>query len=188
MNAQTNLPTADNGLSVEALIEAQNNLAARAKIAQFTWCTECEWMNGMHTRSNMKRFSGLGEKHTHTTSYSIHADYPKCFAAEDNGPTPTEILLTALASCLSANIVTLAQNHNIQLSNMTTRIEGDMNVYGITGMGSTIHNNLKAIRINIAIHSDSSLEDIKAIIAQAKKYSTVFNIIEDQVNINITIN
>ena len=61
------------------------------------------------------------------------ADHPECFASEDRGATPPEILLAALASCLTAGVASVAQHREIQLRSVVATVEGKMNVLGILG-------------------------------------------------------
>ena len=100
MNIETQIKRADNGVNVDALLGAREALEAAPAAAQFTWRASCDWKGGVHSCSTIESFFGLGEEQAHSESFQIDADHPPHFAAEDNGATPTEILLSALASCL----------------------------------------------------------------------------------------
>ncbi|MEW7009628.1 OsmC family protein [Lentilitoribacter sp. EG35] len=187
MNVQTKSKTADNGVNVDALLGAREALTAAPQAANFTWRAECKWLNGMHSRSTMTGFFGLGEEHTHKTPYNIDADHPECFAAEDDGATPTEIVLAALASCLTGGVASVAQHRGIQLRAVTARVEGDLNVYGVLGMDPEIRNGFNAIRVSFDIDSDASIEEVEAVVAQSQKLSPVFDIIANPGNVKVTV-
>ena len=99
----TNTPV-DNGVNTEALLGAREALSNAPEAAEFTWRSTCSWVRGTHTRSTVDGFSGLGQDHNHKAQFVFEADHPECFASEDLGATPVEIVLTALASCLTADI------------------------------------------------------------------------------------
>ena len=105
----------DNGVNVQALLEAREALSTAPDAAQFQWRATCEWVNGTHSHSTVEGFSGLMEEQHHKKTFTFDADHPEVFAAEDNGATPVEYVLVGLASCLTAGVASVAQNREIQL-------------------------------------------------------------------------
>ena len=83
----------DNGVNVDALLGAREALKDAPAAAQFTWRAECEWMGGVHSRSTVKGFFGLGEEQSHNGEFTIEADHPPQFAATDKAATPVETVL-----------------------------------------------------------------------------------------------
>jgi organic hydroperoxide reductase OsmC/OhrA len=116
----------NNGVNVEHLLGARDALESQPEAAQFKWRTSCEWVNGTHSRSSITSFYGLGEEQDRGKSFAIEADHPEAFAAEDNAPTPAEIALTGLASCLMGGVAAVAQHRGIQLNSVKATVEGDM--------------------------------------------------------------
>ena len=98
----------DNGVNVEALLGAREALTAAPPAAQFTFSATNEWVNGTHSRTTVEKFFGLGEEQSHRRPYTVDTDHPEIFAAEDNGPTPPEIVLIGLAGCLTAETVAIS--------------------------------------------------------------------------------
>lgn len=179
--------TADNGLNINSIEEAQNAITSSGNTAKFTWRAECEWMNGLHVHTTMKGFFGLNKEQTHKIPYSIHSDYPGCFASEDNGATPAEIMLAALISCLSANVASVAQKRDIQLRAMTAYVEGDMNIYGVPGIKDDAKNSFEAIRVRFDIDSDASRIEIEDVVLQSRKHSVVFALIANPGNLSVIV-
>ena len=86
----------DNGVNTAALLGAREALTAAPEAAEFTWRATCSWVHGTHSRSTVESFSGLGQEHSHLSTFSFDADHPECFASEDHGATPAEYVLVAL--------------------------------------------------------------------------------------------
>src|SRR5262249_11872435 len=107
--------TADNGVNVQALLDAREVLRGAPEAAQFTWRASSTWTNGVHSNVTVKNFSGLGQEQSPRAESPFDADHPEIFAATDNGITPIEYLLVGLASCLTAGVASVAQNRGIQL-------------------------------------------------------------------------
>lgn len=188
MNVETEVKTADNGVNLEALLGARAALTEAPAAAQFTWRAECDWVGGVHSRSTVSGFFGLGEEQAHSTVFVIDSDHPPQFAATDAGATPIEIVLAALASCLSGGIASVAQNRGIQLHSVKAKVEGDMDMYGVLGIDADVRNGFTAIRVSFEIDADASPEDIAAIVAQSQKRSAVFDIITNPTNVHVNVN
>ena len=178
---------ADNGVNVQALLDARNALTDAPQGAQFTWQASNKWLRGTHSRSEITGYFGLGEQHSHRSSWSFDADHPAVFASEDNGPTPVEYVLVALASCLTAGVAAVAQNRGIQLDSVQATIEGDMDILGILGGDPEVRNGFNGIRVRYQIEADATPEDIEAIVAQSQKRSAVFDAITNPTDVTVQI-
>ncbi|WP_298563094.1 OsmC family protein [uncultured Aliiroseovarius sp.] len=187
MNINTEVNVTDNGVNVQALLDARDALSQAPAAAQFTWRAETEWQNGVHSRSTVEGFYGLGEEHAHREAFTIDADHPAEFASEDNGPTPVEIVLSGLGSCLVAGVASVAQHRGIQLRSVKAYVEGDMDLYGILGIDAEVRNGFSAIRVRFEIDADASKEDLAAVVAQSQKRSAVFDIITNPSNVHVSV-
>ena len=184
-NPDTN--KADNGVNVQALLDARTALTDAPEAARFKWRATCEWQHGTHSRSAVEGFYGLGAEQHHRTSFTFEADHPEVFASEDKGATPVEIVLVGLASCLTAGVAAVAQNRGIQLNSVKATIEGDMNVLGILGADPEVRNGFNEVRVNYEIDADASQEDIEALVAQSQKRSAVFDVLTNPTNVTVTV-
>jgi len=178
----------DNGVNVEALLGARVALTEAPQAAQFTWRATCEWQNGTHSSSTVDEFFGLGEEQKHRTIYTFDIDHPEIFASEDNGATPVEFVLVALAGCLTAGVAAVAQNRQIQLRKVSATVEGAMDVRGILGMDSDVRNGFSSIKVKYDIDADATPADIKAIVAQSQKRSAVFDLITNPTDVSVEVN
>lgn len=187
MTNQTSITTADNGVNVEAILGAREALATAPEAAQFTWRAECAWMGGVRSRSTVKAFHGLGEEQIRSKTFHVEADHPEIFAAPDDAPTPVEIVLAALASCLTAGVASVAQNRGVQLHAVKATVEGDMDLAGILGIDSDVRNGFSAIRVRFDVDADATADEIAGIVAQSQRRSAVFDIITNPTNVQVTV-
>jgi uncharacterized OsmC-like protein len=183
----TGSPTVDNGVNVEALLGARQALTDAPPAAKFQWRARCEWVRGTHSRTTVYDFSGLGQDHTHRQPFTFDADHPEIFASEDNGATPTEIVLAALASCLMAGVATVASNRGVQLHSVTATLEADMDLQGILGIDSDVRNGFDGIKVTFDIDADASKADLEAIVAQSQKRSAVFDIVANPTSVEVHV-
>ncbi len=178
----------DNGVNVQALLDARKALSEAPEAAQFQWRAKCEWVQGTHSRSTVEGFFGLGEEQNHKTVFTFDADHPEVFASEDRGATPVEIVLAGLASCLTAGIASVAQLREIQLRSVTATVEGGMDIQGILGMDSEVRNGFDGIKVTYTIDADATPEEIKALVAQSQKRSAVYDAITNPTNVTVEVN
>ncbi len=181
------MATVDNGVNVQALLDARDALKGSPEATQFTWRASCKWVNGTHSQATVKGFFGLGEEQSHKTETSFEADHPEIFASEDNGITPIEYVLVGLASCLTAGIASVAQNRGVQLRSVESKLEGEMDIQGILGMDSDVRNGYSDIKVTFDIDADASKQDIEAIVAQSQKRSAVYDAITNPVNVTVEV-
>jgi uncharacterized OsmC-like protein len=177
----------NNGVNVEALLEAREALTATPEGAKFKWRADCEWKNGTHSHSSVEGFFGLGDEQKHRKVFTFDADHPELFAAEDKGATPVEYVLVGLASCLTAGVAAVAQHRGIQLRLVKATIEGNMDIQGILGIDSDVRNGFDGINVSYEIDADASREDIEALVAQSQKRSAVYDIVTNPTHVSVNV-
>jgi uncharacterized OsmC-like protein len=177
----------NNGVNVQALLDAREVLKGAPDAAKFTWRASCKWQNGTHSKTGIHGFFGLGQEQLHRTETSFDADHPEIFASADNGITPIEYVLVGLASCLTAGVAAVAQNRGIQLRSVESKLEGKMDVRGILGVDSDVRNGFDDIKVTFKIDADGSKKEIEALVAQSQKRSAVYDVITNPVNVTVEV-
>ncbi|HSS63120.1 MAG TPA: OsmC family protein [Gammaproteobacteria bacterium] len=185
--ATTEKRQVDNGVNVQALLDAREALTDAPEAAKFKWRATCKWMNGTHSRTNIKGFFGLGEEQSHKTEFTFDADHPEIFASEDHGATPVELVLSGLASCLMAGVASVAQLREIQLRSVKATLEGDMDIQGILGIDTDVRNGFDNIKVTFDIDADATRDEINALVAQSQKRSAVFDLITNPTNVTVEV-
>jgi uncharacterized OsmC-like protein len=177
----------ENGVNVQALLDARTALTAAPEAAEFTWRASCTWRNGTHSHSTVTGFTGLGAEQQHRATYEFDVDHPECFASEDNGATPVEYVLVGLVGCLTAGVASVAQLRGIQLRSVTATVEGQMNILGILGADPDVRNGFEATTVRFLIDADASRDDLEALIAQSQKRSAVFDIVTNPTKVLVEL-
>jgi uncharacterized OsmC-like protein len=181
------MTTVDNGVNVQALLDARQALQGAPEAAQFTWRASSTWNHGVHSTAKVEKFFGLGQEQTHKSESVFTADHPEVFAAEDNGITPIEYLLVGLAGCLTAGVASVAQNRGIQLRSVESTVEGQHDIRGILGADSDVRNGFNDIKVTFTIDADASKEEIEALVAQSQKRSAVYDALTNPTNVTVEI-
>ena len=177
----------NNGVNVQALLDAREALKGAPQATKFTWRASCKWNNGTHSVTRLQGFHGLGEEQKHKTEFSFDADHPEIFASEDRGATPIEFMLVGLASCLTAGVAAVAQNRGIQLRSVEAKLQGSMDIQGILGMDADVRNGYDDIKVTFHIDADASKQEIEALVAQSQKRSAVYDCITNPTNVTVEV-
>ena len=179
--------TVNNGVNVQALLDAREVLKGAPEAAKFAWRATCKWQNGTHSKTNVKGFFGLGQEQQHKTESTFEADHPEIFASEDHAITPIEYVLVGLASCLTAGVAAVAQNRGVQLRSVESKLEGTMDIRGILGIDSDVRNGYDDIKVTFNIDADASKKDIEALVAQSQKRSAVYDLVTNPTNVTVEV-
>ena len=104
-------PSVDNGVNVQALLDARAALTDAPEAAAFQWRAQSQWVAGTHTRTSVHTFFGLGAEQSHREAFVVDTDHPEVFASQDKGMTPVEMVLAGLAGCLTAGIAAVRSSN-----------------------------------------------------------------------------
>ena len=136
----------------------------------------------------MESFTGAGGQHEHKRVYEYDADHPGVLVGGDEGPTPVEFLLHGLAACITAGIANIAAARGVTLTEVTSRIEGDINLLGLLGLSNEVRNGYERIRATFDIKGDAPAEKLRGIVEQSRARSAVFDVLTNGVPVEIAVN
>ena len=99
-----------------------------------------------------------------------------------------ELVLCALASCITGGIATVAAARRVELYSVESTIEGDVDIQGILGLSPDVRNGFSNIRIDFKVEGDASEETLRAIVEQSKNRSAVLDIVTNGLPVQTTVN
>ena len=176
-----------NGVDTAALFATLDAVKAAPSAARFQFRAENEWLTGTHNRSTIHGFFGVGEERTHERAFAIEADHPAVLVGQDNGPTPVEHLLHALAACLTAGLVNIAAARGVRLTEVRSRVAGDIDLNGILGLDPSVRNGFENISVRFTVKGDAPADVLRAIVEQSRSRSAVFDVITNRVPVDIEV-
>lgn len=176
-----------NGVDTAALFATRDAVKGAPQAAQFQFRAHNEWITGTHSRGTMKDFYGVGAEQTHEYTFTFDADHPAVLTGRDNGPTPTEFVLHALAACLTAGLANIAAARGIRLTSVRSTVAGDIDLRGILGLDPAVRNGYQNITVRFTVSGDASPEALRALVEQSRKRSAVYDVITNQVPVQIEV-
>ena len=176
-----------NGVDTENLFGTINVVKNQRDLAQFTFRATNRWISGTHSRTTIDGFYGAGQEHEHKQEFTYDGDHPAVLVGKDNGPTPVEFLLHALATCLTSGLGNIAAARGITLHEITSTIEGDIDLQGILGLSDKVRNGYQQLRVSFDVKADASDDKVRELVEQSRARSAVFDVLTNGVPVSIDV-
>ncbi len=165
-----------NGVDTAGLFATLDAVKANPDIARFQFRASNTWLNGTHNRSSVAGFYGALQEMEHTQVTVLDADHPAVLVGEDNAPTPIEFLLHGIAACLTSGVANIAAARGVDLTRVSSTVEGDINLLGILGMSDgSVRNGYEQIKVTFHIEGDADDETLRGLVEQSRKRSAVYD-------------
>lgn len=179
-----------NGVDTEMLFATLDAVTAQPEIARFQWRATNRWVHGAHNRTTIKDFIGAGGQldTSREVPFVLNAGEPAVLVGTDTGPNPAEYLLHALAACVTTSLVYVAAARGVRLTEVESRLEGDMNLNGALGTDPEHHRNgFERIRMTFRVKGDATPEKLREVVARAHGRSAVFDSITQGVPVHVDV-
>jgi uncharacterized OsmC-like protein len=176
-----------NGVDTPNLLGTINVVRDNPEAGKFQFRATNRWISGTHNQSTVSGFFGAGAEQHRESSWTFDADHPTVLVGADNGPTPVEYVLVALAACLTSGLANVAATRGVQLHEVTSHVEGDIDLRAIFGLTDEVRNGYEGIRITFDVKGDASDEVLAALVEQSKARSAVFDVLTNGVPVAVSV-
>src|SRR5690242_9424110 len=179
--------TTVNGVDVDRLAGTIAHIGADPTLAEFRFRARNQWISGGHNRTTIQGFYGAGQEDTSRAEpFVLDADEPPILLGENHGPNAGELVLHALAACLTGTIVYHAAARGIVIDRLECTIEGDVDLQGFLGLDETVRPGFEQIRVAFVAHGDFD-DDQLAELSRLTRYSPVRDTVSNPVAVAIEI-
>lgn len=169
-------PAVLNGLDVNAAVATIAAIKADKSLARFQFRARNTWVNGGENRSVIRDFYGAGQEDTsRTSSFEFTNGEPPVLLGNNEGANPVEFLLHALAGCVTTTFVLHAMARGVAIKELSTQLEGDLDLQGLLGLDDSISPGYEQIRIKMHVKADCSDAALDDLLAYAQQHSPVCN-------------
>ncbi len=174
MDMQTR--TTINGLDKQQMMDTIAAIQGQPALAQFRFRARNRWISGGENRSSIRDFYGAGaEDSSRTEAFEFTNGEPPVLLGHNEGANPVEYLLHALAGCVTTTLVLHAAARGIEIRELSTELEGDIDLHGLLGLDEGVVPGYREIRIDLHVKADCPDEELDPLIEYAKAHSPVCN-------------
>jgi uncharacterized OsmC-like protein len=175
-----------NGVAVDHLFKTADAIKATPSIAKFKFRVRNQWVDAGQNSSTADTFYGAGHERSRVKAFVLEADEPPVLLGKDTAANPVEHLLHALASCLTTSMVYHAAARGIQIEEVESSLEGDIDLHGFLELDRNVRNGYQGIRVNFKIKADVSDSELQEIGQLGPEHSPVFDSLTNGVPISVT--
>jgi uncharacterized OsmC-like protein len=175
-----------NGVDTATLFATLDAVKGNHDIAKFQFRATNRWVSGTHNQSTIHGFYGAMQEMTHEQPFTFDADHPAVLVGSDNGPTPVEFVLHALAACLTAGLANIAAARKVNLTEVESTVEGDIDLLGILGLSDEVRNGYQQIKVSFKLRGDDP-EKLRQVVEQSRQRSAVYDIVTNGVPVAIEV-
>jgi uncharacterized OsmC-like protein len=177
-----------NGVDTPTLFATLDAVKANPELANFQFRATNRWISGTHNRSTIRGFYGAGQEDTtRTADFGYDADHPAVLVGGGNAPTPVEFLLHAIAACLTSGLANIAAARGVALNEVSSTVEGDIDLLGILGLSDQVRNGYQGIRVSFQISGDAPDEVLRSLVEQSRARSAVYDVLTNGVPVSIDV-
>jgi uncharacterized OsmC-like protein len=187
MNKQMTIaPRTINGLDVGKAMATIAAIKADPSLAQFQFRATNVWINGGENRSTIRDFYGAGvEDASRSESFEFVNGEPPVLLGANEGANPVEFLLHALAGCVTTTLVLHAMARGIVIEELSSELEGDIDVQGLLGLNDAVPPGYQGIRVRLHVKADCADAELDELLAYAQAHSPVCNTVCRPVPVSI---
>jgi len=177
-----------NGVDVPTLFATLDAVREQNEIAAFRFRASNTWVRGTHSRSTYSGFFGAGQEMQHRHDTVVESDHPEVLVGSDQAPTPVEYLLHAIAACLTAGIANVAAARGVELSKVSSTVEGDIDLLGILGLSDgSVRNGYEQIKVTLHVEGDADDATLRGIVEQSRRRSAVYDVLTQPTPVAIEV-
>jgi uncharacterized OsmC-like protein len=167
-----------NGLDLAQMTATVQAIKDNTDLAQFQFRTRNRWIDGGENRSSIQGFYGAGrEDDSRTEAWQFTNGEPPVLLGKNEGANPVEFLLHALAGCVTTTFVLHATARGIRLMELSTELEGDIDLRGLLALDDQVAPGYQQIRIKMHVKADCPDHELDELLAFAQAHSPVCNTI-----------
>lgn len=165
-----------NGLDLDQMTATVTALKENADLARFRFRARNRWIDGGENRSTIQGFYGAGrEDDSRNAPWEFTNGEPPVLLGANEGANPVEFLLHALAGCVTTTLVLHAAARGIRLLELSTELEGDIDLQGLLALDERVSPGYEQIRIRMHVEADCPDQELDELIAFAQAHSPVCN-------------
>jgi uncharacterized OsmC-like protein len=164
-----------NGIDVDALKQTIAAVGEQPELGATTFRADCRWVDSRRVATTIDAFTAVGGEHQRPAPHSLLTDLPEALAGTDQGPSPLEVALSALGSCVAATLVVHAAAKGITLRSANVALSGDLDLRGFLNLAE-VRAGYQRLRMKIEVDADLPDDEIASFVESGLRFSPVLDL------------
>jgi filamentous hemagglutinin family protein len=184
MNNENQSPAIVNGVNTNQVMNLAGAIQSDNDYGQFVFRAKNQWQQGSQSSSSIQNFyAGGKEDDSRSQPFHIETDQPGFLAGKNTAPNPVEHLLHSLGSCLTTTLTYHAAVQGIDIDQIESNVEGDLDARGFFGIADDVNKGYKKIRAHMRVKSDADVETL----TELAMFSPVYEMLSRSVPVEFSL-
>jgi uncharacterized OsmC-like protein len=173
-----------NDINLEKLKETDTTIRQNPGLEKITVKAKSTWCRGTTTQVTVSEwYAGSNRMTAPARRFTITVDEPADLGGGDRAPFPPEVLLAALAGCVTNATVTNAALFNVPIEAVEMELEAHMDARGFLGHDKSVRNGITDINYTITIQSPAPEDKVRKCKETIDRKSAIRDTLANPVNI-----
>jgi uncharacterized OsmC-like protein len=173
-----------NDVGLEALKATDKMVRENPALGKCVVKVRSTWARGTKTQVTLSEWYAGGEKMTlPPRRFTITVDEPEMLGGLDNAPFPPEVLLAALAGCVTNGTATNAAMFGVPIDGIEIEMEANIDVRGMLGHDKSVRNGITDINYTVTIQSSAPEDKVRKCKETLDRKSPIRDTLANPVNI-----
>lgn len=161
---QKTQPNMLNGIDLDQLAPIAPMLAENAERALLSFTTRTRWQGGARTRSEIASVTLGGQPIERR--HVIEADEPLEICGTDSAPSPQELILSAIGSCVGTIYVIHATGMGIAIRSLQVEMSGTLDLRGSLELAQ-VPQGFPEVACRVIVDADATPEQLRALLEKS---------------------
>jgi len=171
-----------NGVDLQKLGTLIEDVKREPWRARLTFTVQSEWKGGFRSLHTTSDYVVGDEKGSRAKPHTLASDEPPQILGTDSGLSPTEVLLSALASCLSVGYAANAAGMGIDLKELRFEITGHGDLQGFMNLNG-VRPGVTEIEVRTFLKADAPGEQLQELHRIVNARSPIWDTISRPVDV-----
>jgi uncharacterized OsmC-like protein len=173
-----------NDVNLEAVMAVDKLVREQPAIGKCQFKAKSTWQRGTKAQVSISGWTAGGNTMSPVPRrFTIMVDEPPELGGVDGAPNPIEVLLSALAGCVTVGIATNAQMFGVPIDAIDIDLEADVDARGMLGHDKSVRNGVTDIRYTVTIQSPAPEDKVRKCKETIDRKSPVRDTLANPVNI-----
>jgi uncharacterized OsmC-like protein len=171
-----------NGVDVQKLMTLVEDVKREPWKGRLQFTVTSQWQGGFQARHAPAEYVVGDETKEHQAQHSVTSDEPKEILGKDGGIAPAELVMSALASCLTVGYAANAAAKGIDIEELRIEIKADGDLQGFMNLND-VRPGLTDVSVKVHIRSNASPEQVQELHDYVNSHSPIWDTIANPVKV-----
>ena len=173
-----------NDVNLESVMAVDKLVRENPAMGKCQFKAKSSWQRGTKSQVSISGWTAGGNNMAPAPRrFTIMVDEPPELGGVDGAPNPVEVLLSALAGCVTVGIATNAQMFGVPIDAIDIDLEADVDARGMLGHDKSVRNGVSDIRYTVTIQSSAPEDKVRKVKETIDRKSPVRDTLANPVNI-----